>query len=348
MMNEFSFIWDKTGKYHKDEINLRLALVNYGCECESLSQAEVRILDSESLLKHKHKLYAIERSFRKLDSSLSVGRMTPPYIKQKILEDRYRVIDDLGNYVQNIEGGDKFLRFISDPMFSVINHFDFNIPTLLGENRINLIFAKNYRFKAARDTLNLFNMPKFERKILIPIKDDHILYSADFKQFESRTFLKIHPEAEIPKSKDIYEHLAEKFNMEKKFAKQRFIAYIYGAEDIFLDQEYNRDEMIPDKEIVEVLGYPIVIDPNIEPHKKLHTVVQTVSQYEMIKKMRGILDLLEDFESELIFPLHDELIFSVKKKEINDLIPKIREIMIDETYKVHEYFGKNFKEMRKL
>lgn len=232
--------------------------------------------------------------------------------------------------------------------FRLLRDMRYEIQTRNGPRQVDLEFAENFRFKAVDETFNLFHMPKKDRGCVIPQSKNHFLYMVDFRQFEFRTFLMlvgVDVDFEIG---DLYKHLGDRLGL--KDPKLDFISYLYSQRT-----DENIKSVIDKNEIMDKMGedlfiwreYPVFFKKDSEYNKKIHSIIQTVSYLIYLEKFSKVLKLLEGKDSKLIFPLHDAMIFSISTSEMN-LLDEIPRLLVDDVYKIKQYFGKNLLEMENI
>jgi hypothetical protein len=282
----------------------------------------------------------------KLHEGKSIESIVPKFILDDFVDCRNEILNAACENIEDVDS-EEFVEFYTSDIFKVPSLLKRTLETTNGQQTLDFEFSKNFRLKC-RSGLNVLNMPKRERSQIIPQEDDHILYACDFKQFEFRTFLKIHPLLEVPDDNNLYKYFSNKLKISEENCKISIISYLYGSKNDLLDEFFQKDEIDVDSELFSFEGKYIFLDLEQENHKKFHSIIQSMSQFAILQKILDLLNLLKDYDSQFLFCLHDELLFSIKKDEFKDLIPKIRSVIIDETYKIHESIGLNYFEMRKI
>jgi hypothetical protein len=247
------------------------------------------------------------------------------------------------------------IEFITN-FFNKFHYFDclkklkYNVNTTEGFKKVDLTFQANFRLKSSPGYFNLFNMQKSDRSKVVPYDKDSIIYCADFRQFEIRTFCMIHPELDVDFSnREIYKDLADKLGMNHEDAKVQIIAYGYGQQNNKLDKVLNRGAILSNasSNFFSWEQYPVILKELDPESVRIHTIVQTISQYIYFEKLYKILALLDGKKSKFIFPLHDSVILSLHKDEIY-LRKQIKDILEDEVYKVKEYIGNDFLNLKEI
>jgi hypothetical protein len=211
---------------------------------------------------------------------------------------------------------------------------------------VSLKYAENFRFKSDHGFFNLFNLPKVERGKVLPSNEDEFIFMVDFRQFEFRSFLDIQGINQFFNDTNLYEQLGQSLNMDKEDLKVAIISYLYGSRfSDKLEEFFQKNRLVNSAKnsIFWFKDVPVYVGGNVEPGKKIHTIVQTISQYNYISKLEKIFKLLEDKKTSFMFPLHDAMIFSMHNDEI-DLIESIVSILEDDVYKVKCYVGPNLLE----
>lgn len=282
----------------------------------------------------------------KLHKGKSVESVIPKFILDDFIACRDQILDAACENIEEFDS-EEFVEFYTSQIFNVPNLLKRNLKTTSGDQILNFEFSKNFRLKS-KSGLNVFNMPKRERNQIIPQEEDHVLYACDFRQFEFRTFLKIHPFLEVPTDDNLYKYFSSKLKISEDNCKVSIISYLYGSRNDLLDDYFQKSEIDTNSDLFSFEDKYVFLDLKQEENKRFHSVVQSVSQFVILEKILNLLNLLKDYESQLLFCLHDELLFSIKRDEFKDLIPKIRSITVDETYKIHESIGLNYFEMRKI
>lgn len=209
-------------------------------------------------------------------------------------------------------------------------------------------FAENFRFKSKKGTFDLFHLGKEQRSV-VECPPDHFVYAPDYKQFEFRTFLDLIGYNKSIFSESIYNFLGSRMGMPADKAKISSISWLYSPyPNEKLDTEM--DKRIILNKIVNGCGhfdYPVFVGEDSQPHKRIHTIVQTVSQFVYIEKLHRVLSMLKDKRSKFVFPLHDSMIFFIHKSEL-ELTEEIDNLMEDEVYKTKKYIGKNYKDIEEI
>ena len=92
---------------------------------------------------------------------------------------------------------------------------------------------------------------------------------------------------------------------------------------------------------------PVYVPPDDPDGKRVHTIVQTISQYRYLNKLDRILKMLHNKRSKFIFPLHDSIILSLRKDE-EEIIDAVFEILEDDVYKIKAYMGPNYRDITEI
>ncbi len=345
------FYWDKDVSYHPKGLDLKDVYLNW--KITTLDELD-DYLKFGNYKENKKVIQNILKSYKVCDISYSKYKFSalfPDNIWKKYLKSRQDLLFlALENIKQKAWFDDVKDFFIHKSSTKVKKYFNFVLQTKNKKERVNLDFGANFRFKAKPDTLNIFNMAKFFRKNIIPLNENSVIFACDFKQFEFRTYLDIHPDISINfDESNLYDSFSQKYIPEVKDYKVSIISYLYGKSNPKLDLVLAKAKIldrIEDDEIFWHENMPVLLEASQEPYKKIHTIVQTISQYRMLNKIQQILILLKGYKSKLIYPFHDELIFSVEKNEKRELTQKILDILNDDVYKVHKFEGLNFLEMK--
>lgn len=308
-----------------------------------------------SLMEKYEKKQKIESRFRatlhsfsnmNYDENLSLTELIPFHMFESFAEYNNDFYQEALKQLSTYEIFDSFFDFYIEniELFQICNKLNSNFS--FGSTSFE--FAENFRFKSHKNTFDLFHLKKEERNIVV-CEDDFVIYGPDYKQFEFRTFLDLIQYDKSIFNESIYDFLGQRMNMKPEKVKLTLISWMYSSyrkED--LDQELDKT-IILDKlqgESGHFASFPVFVGL-CEPHKAIHTIVQTVSQFRYIEKLQRILGVLEDKRSKFVFPLHDSMIFFIHKFEL-EIIDEIDAIMEDDVYKTKKYIGKNYKEMEEI
>lgn len=231
---------------------------------------------------------------------------------------------------------------------NVIKKMDYALKSNNGLGKVSLSFAENFRFKSNSNSFNLFSLKKEDREIVIPQDDNSCIFAADFRQFEFRTFLEIQGMTEYFND-NLYENLGKDLNIKTQDLKVGIIAYLYGNGNENLEKFFRRNVILQQikNNVFWYKEMPVYVPEEHTDGKKIHTIVQTLSQYRYLEKLEKILIKLENYNSKFIFPLHDSIIISLRKDEI-DLIDDLVNILEDGTYKVKCFIGPNYKDLTEI
>jgi hypothetical protein len=238
-----------------------------------------------------------------------------------------------------------FDKVFPKDVLSKLESYQINVENNPAE--VSLKYAENFRFKSDHGFFNLFNLPKVDRHKVLPKSEDEFIFMADFRQFEFRSFLDLQGITDFFKESDLYEQLGKSLNMNKKDLKVAIISYLYGSKfNDKLEGFFQKNRLInstKENSIYWFKDMPVFIGENVEPGKKIHTIVQTISQYNYIVKLKKVFELLEGKKTSFMFPLHDAMIFSMHNDEI-ELIEEIVSMLEDDVYRVKCYVGPNLLE----
>ena len=348
----FHFFWNKTVNPNlKNSVDLR-DVFNFYRVSEINELASV--FSSQNITKYcdlKKRIHSILYSYGNVGVDIKdypFYDLVPTRILKDLCLNECKILKDGFNFLEKKSWFkdvlDFFVRFES---INALRDMDYQIRTEEGWQKVRLMWQANFRFKSLPGYLNLFNMRKKDRNKVLPHSDDHIIYYADFRQFEVRTFIMLHPHLEFDfENRELYKDLAARLNLDLSTAKQQIIAYGYGQENEALDKVLDRNALLKNvrDDFYSWNGYPVVFRPKETDKIKIHTLVQTVAQYIYIKKLYKILNLIAETNSKFIYPLHDSVIISLHKDEL-ELIPKICDILEDDVYKVEQCLGPNLGEL---
>lgn len=110
-----------------------------------------------------------------------------PYkrFKEQVLRDGLRWAQSLVNENQwNI-----ILNFFENVFCgNVLEKLSYSTNTAQGTKEVSLLFAENFRFKIEQGSFNVFGLTKNQRNIIVPHDEQSLIFMADFRQFEFRTF----------------------------------------------------------------------------------------------------------------------------------------------------------------
>lgn len=308
----------------------------------------------DDFLKSKTKLYNAINSF--YNFPIQHGCYDVMDFLPKQIVDEYRQYgddfyrDSILQY-SNIDDFDKVCDFFQNKFKkNILKNLKYEI-NFSGQNSfVSLVFAENFRFKSEHDTKNLFSLPTQDRINVLPKNKDEIIFMIDFRQFEFRTFLNFQGITDFFHEKKIYEIIAKKLEMNEKDVKVAIIAYLYGNRiNQKMEKFFRKNELISklSNELIWFNDYPVYNPQNIDLNKKIHTTIQTISQFKYLEKLDIVFRELKGRKSSFIFPLHDSMIFSVHPDDF-DLIDKIPELIEDDVYKIKSYVGKNLLEIEEI
>jgi hypothetical protein len=245
------------------------------------------------------------------------------------------------------ENFDKICSFFLNFKSEVINKLESEILVNNGTAIISFLFSENFRFKSAPDCLNVFNLQKEFRDVLIPQNENSIIFAPDFRQFEFRTFLNIQGIDSYFSHEQIYEEIGKNLNIANP--KEGIISYLYGSNNQKFEDFFKKKTLIEriEDQVFWFGEIPVFIRDDYDVGKKVHTIMQTVSQFFYIEKLNTILDFLADKKSKFLYPHHDCMIFSLDASE-----PEVVDFLIDcmetEVYKVKCYAGSNYRDILEI
>lgn len=275
-------------------------------------------------------------------------RSLPQFIYKDFLSARADLMMSLYDYIKNIDMYSSFKKYYEHNrhIFMIQKEMDYKIKTTDGYEKVELEFAENFRFKNAPETLNLFHMPKVLRKKIIPQDNDSFIFSADYRQFEFRTFLKLIDFDIDFENENLYEELGNSLNLTQEDFKIKLISFIYSNSDELKIFDKNKILEKIQNDYFIWNNIPVFVGKN-EQKKQIHTIIQTISYFYYLDKLNEIIKMLKNKKSKFLFPLHDEIIFSIHKNEI-ELLEEIPKILSNEVYKVKKSVGNNLGEMKIL
>lgn len=276
---------------------------------------------------------------------------TASFATKKISADFIHSANDcLGRVVDKLSKKEWFLKVSSyfsehGQQMNILKKMRYDIRTSSGMKHVDLEYAANFRFKARQGFFNLLHMQKKDRGQIIPSDDNSIIYVADFRQFEFRTYLDLHPSLNVDFGNvNLYEELG------LGSSKVQVIAYLYGQSNKALDKKLRKNDVLDQvkNDYFEWSGQPVILNDFDEKHKRIHTIVQTISQYYYLDKLDRVMSLIGPEEGvSLVYPFHDSVILSVNKGRI-DILHEVKKILEGDVHKVKEYMGKNYGEMKEL
>lgn len=306
-------------------------------------------VDSKTRIKNTLKSY---NNIIKNKNNFSIEELVPEnllkeycHLHIELLKSSHKFLKDTSNNYDDII---KFFKGFTAA--NCIKKLNYNIKTTSGIQHIDLLYQANFRMKSRQGCFNFFNMQKKDRSCIIPQDSNSYIFCADFRQFEIRTLCLLNSTIDIDFSnKEIYSDLANKLGMNKDDAKVQIIAYGYGQKNDKLDKVLNRKAILDkiNNNFFSWRGYPVIVGNKDAESVKIHTVVQTISQYIYIEKLSRILSLLDNKKSKFLFPLHDSIVVSINKEE-QGLKQSIVDIMEDDVYKVRQYEGTNFFNLKEI
>lgn len=295
-------------------------------------------------------------NFPMVQDESDIWKCVPRQIAEAYNEAREQVLTEAlvfaGKQFPSVEDFEKVQDFFQNQFPGrVIEKMDYPIRTSTGSEDISLTFAENFRFKTVSGSFHLFGLKKELRDMIVPADDDSVLFVADFRQFEFRTFLKLQGMDSFLDDDNLYQNLGKELGMSSSDLKVEIISYLYGQkEDRKLESFFQKKRMlarIEDERIIYTEEGPVFVPSEDNAGKQIHTLVQTVSQYVYLKKLDKILNLLHNKQSKFIFPLHDSVIISLRRDE-PEVFDEILEILEDKTYKIKCYMGANFRDAQEI
>lgn len=349
------FYWDEKTKNIENSVNLKdlfnFYRVNTVHDLGKFIEAPSKLLEEYLFLSRR--IRKILLSYRNFPAGR--GQHKFELVPKSMLEDfkcvKIEVLKRSVDWISDKFFYAKAVNFFSSKFKgSVIDDICNDINTIEGYKKIDLVYQANFRFKNHGNGFNFFILPKKERKMIVPERGS-FLFSADFRQFEFRTFLDIRKEIECNfENEDLYDQIAKKFSLNKETAKRNIIAYLYGSRNDTLDKFLNKNkilDMLQEGEFVEFDGFPVYFKKDELDHIKIHTVVQAISQFRMIEKLHKLIKLTENSGVKFLFPLHDEVLLSIREENI-DSVKTIIRILEDDKYKLKKKFGYDFLNMKEF
>ncbi len=277
----------------------------------------------------------------------SIFELIPGPLYRDLIEAKTLVLDDVYNFYLSLPYFNRIEKFFRTDITRCLEALSYSIKTADGDSQVNLNFAQNFRFKAKQGTLNIFNMAKELRDNIIAQEPDHFIYCADFRQFEFRTFLMIHPMAANINFEDLamYDTVGQRHGV----TKQQILAYLFGEHNSNLAEAFPVGPLLEkaQNDVFFWRYFPVVLQQNVANNKNVHTIIQTISQYVYLEKLNKVLDLLNGKSTKFLYPFHDNMIFSMHKNE-TDLIPQIQKLLEDDVYKVKQYCGTNLSNVKEI
>lgn len=283
--------------------------------------------------------------------------LVPQFLWQNLERSRVSVYVEALQQSADLVGEENFLKiceFFSNFKSDILNKLNFSIKTTNDKANIELVFAENFRFKSTHDSFNLFSLPKNYRDCIIPQDDNSLIFVADFRQFEFRSFLDIQTNLGIQNLNRFlkFENIYEEIGKELKIAsnpKESIISYLYNSSNFSMESFFKKQDMI--EKIQDGICWcgdlPVFVKDDYDFGKKIHTIIQTVSQFRYIEKLHSVLFLLNGKKSKFLFPLHDSVIVSINRDEPY-LIDQIIDLMEDDVYKTKCYIGNNFRDIEEV
>lgn len=294
-------------------------------------------------------------SFRSDITKYSAFEMIPYSIQAEFIQRRLDLIQVCFDWFEQQKYFEPVKKFLlNDKRTNVLKSFTKQIKSIDQKQlQIDLVYGANFRFKAEPGTFNLFNLPVKERDKIIPQDTEHVIYAADLRQFEFRTYLMLHPSLDVDfEQLEFYKYFAAKFNLDPETAKTQILAYLYGKENEQLNGVLRKNEILDliSDDLFLWRGFPIVFNQNEPNYKKIHTLVQSMSQLFLLDKLQQIVEAVEKEQDGTIFiyPFHDEVILSVNKGKLDYWSRKIKNILEDEIYKIRHFYGKNLLELKEI
>lgn len=336
--------WTHPGWPLRDCLNLK-NVFNFYCRFDLSDLA--KSFRADDWLVRKQQMEAITHSFRKFQDFEDIADAVPEHLIRGFLQAEVQLFEKAHKFLEGElppEALDFALRF-DDKILEKL-HFPIRLAT--GDSVVRLDFAKNFRFRSV-EGFNLFNLAKEKRDILAA-DDDSILFEADFRQFELRKFLQITKTPVDFENREIYSQIGHALGFSDP--KIKVNAYNYGPKF-----EEGFEKWLPKRMLLSQVEQNTfrfedkwVILHGDEDHDgvKVHSIVQSLAQMDYIAKLKKIFSLLESFpKSKFLFPLHDSMIFSVSKREL-DFLKESAKILEDDVFKIKMKIGKNFREMKEI
>lgn len=353
--DDILFCWDKRKNVSlENSIDLK-DIFNFYRVSQILELAEVfNSKHFNSYTNIKKKIHSTLRSFHSVGidvSKFKLSETVPQSLLKEFIFQEMNILEDSVKYLQTKSWYYEVINFfLKDKRTDVIKKLNFPLKTKRGLEHVNLRWQANFRFRSEPGFLNLFNMQEHERDIIIPQRDDHILYYADFRQFEIRTYCLIHPELEVDfEDRELYTDFAKRLNLDFADAKRQIIAYTYGQHNPKLDEVFDRKKILENVQgdYFNWKGLPIIFRPQDSDKIKIHTIVQTISQYFYLEKLTKLLDYLSETNSIFMYPLHDSVIISMPKGDQTQA-EYILSILEDDVYKVKQCMGEDFTNLKEI
>lgn len=277
-----------------------------------------------------------------------MSSLIPKHIAREFVLRRNELLKELFEWISRQDFYDNDLIFsFKNIKTDVINQLNFDLNIKDGKFKTSFLYAENFRFKADKNSLNLFTLQKDQRDILIPQDENSFIYCCDFKQFEFRTYFLLNPHLNCNfDTSNIYDNYTGLVGLPLDQTKIECIAYLYGKKNNKLDKILGRQHILSKIHNQRFIshGQHVIVRNEHEEGKKIHTIIQSISQFVILEKLDKILNLLKGKKSSFLYPHHDNFVFSINNEEQN-LIPKIKTVLEDEVYKVKEYKGQNFRDL---
>lgn len=344
----FTFSWDKK-TYSENYHDLKDLAIFFRIK-NLFDFAEKFNREYSIYLNEKNKIKKWNLTFQNANENFkNKFEMIPGFLATNYLYAKNNLFYAWLNSIKDSEAYKKFITYYekNKESFLLLRDMQYEIYTSEGFEKVNLEFSENFRFKSKHGFFNLFNMPTASRDIICA-REKSFIYMIDFRQFEFRTFLSITGADVDFEDLDLYNHIGERLGLENP--KIELISYLYSSRhDDKLETIIRKNDLISniEDELYEWNGYPVFINENFEQNKKVHSIIQSVSYLIYLQKFVKILELLKKYDSKLIFPLHDAMIFNILDSEV-ELIDKISEILSDNVYKTKEYFGKDLLNIKEI
>lgn len=277
-----------------------------------------------------------------------VRDLVPFHVIESLARTNNKVYSTIIKDIKSKNGFELFFKYYKDnkECFDILPRLECQFRF----GQVKLAFAENFRFKAAPNSFNFFNLRKELRHLIYPDTEDYILYSVDYKQFEFRAFLQLIDYDKSIFSDNLYEQLGLKFGLSTEIAKQSIIAWLYSdKKNEVIDPVLDKRKLLHMVSNGLFMGAspPIFVGEGEANNKNIHSIVQTTAQFFYLKKLVEILKMLEGKKSQFVFPLHDSMVFFLHKSELS-VMKQINAILENDVHKVKHFIGMDYKELQEI
>lgn len=322
----------------------------YGIHLNKVEQLDSLFEKENRYFEYKSKLNAHMKSYSSCKinvSSFSLEKLIP---KELLYEFNKHKLNSICNLLNNSNLPKEVYEFYTnnyDSIKAILSTSKNKVIIDSKETRLfyNMFGSKNSRLTIKKNSFNIYNLQKEKRNNIRP-RDNYIFAQFDFKSFQPRLAIAIFGNETIKKELEEKQDIYSLFEGSREENKLELISWMFSnrKNDKF-EKKLNfikdaRRELWTKSKKGMLLNYfcrPLFFSSEEENvvFQNYICSVETDCIFQLIKEVQS---LLKQTKSELSFPFHDCLVFSINKEEI-DLIHDIKSHM--ENY-LYRYFTLNF------